>query len=1233
MADRYWVGGTGTWNGTATTNWSATSGGAAGASAPTSADNVIFDVNSNVGTGAFTVTLGASSVCLNLSFGAGAQALDGMMTLAGADTFSIHGNLTLVSTNLTTTATGTWTFIGGATSRTITSAGKTFTTGTIQLNAAGADWTLQDALTVSTTTSGKINLISGTFNTNNFSVTCGGLESTGTNARTWNLGSSTVTLTRNFNGPINFSGTNLTFNAGTSNILIIETSSPPDFRGNGVTFYDVNFSGVSTQAIAISGANTFNNLSFSANVGVRNVVFSANQTINGALSGTTTFGQTLFFQSSVAGTQRTLSIASFTNLINTRWKDINFSGAASPWTAPPGPLDLGNNSNITFFTSPLYWVGGTGTFQDGLHWATSSGGTAVTGAFPNQTNDVYFDSLSSATAYTATISATFSIKGIYIAGPASGNVTLAGSQDIFIFGSLLFPATGLTRTYTGNISFVSTTTGNTITTNGVSLSNQINFNGIGGEWTLGSALTNSSTININDGTFNSGNQSVTCQTFGSTSGRARTINLGSSTFTVSFTSIDFIPSTNLTFNAGTSNIIHSATSGEFRTGGLTFYDFTTTGLNVGFNRTITGSATFNNYTIGKASGIGTPRIELTGGNSFTINGTFTSLVSGSGSTIRRVMLTSVGGVFTINAAAVNLVDVDFVNIAGTGLAAPFAGTRLGNVANGNSGITFDAPRTVYWNVPAGGTYTDTAWAASSGGTVALANYPLAQDTAIIEDTGLNTSATITVAANTAWMADMSTRTNAMTFSVLNSTSLIGVFKLSTAVTFAGGTSQINVYSNALVVTAGKTIERSFSVFNGMVLGDTFTSSTQQQLLGGTLDLNGFDLTATIFFTNVSTLRSIAFGTNKIILTGTGTVYNGASSGFSYTGTCNFFVSSTGSTAITLNPGTVLPTVNQAPCFTFAAGTYTLTLGTNQYFGNLDFTNFVGTLASVSFRLNGDIKFSAGMTLATATNTISFYRSSGTQTITTNGKTIPYNLSTATDVTAGTITLADNLTILAGNGLLITHNNGGFNANGFNVTVDSFVSSSTTTRSLTMGSGTWNLTGTAGILWSISASTNMTFNSGTSTITYTSDNANNKSFSGAGLTYYNFIKGGNPALVSGILIFIGSNTFNDISITKTVANTVQFTGGTTNTFANWSISGSAGQLVTLASTTTTAFNLVKTGTGVVSANYLSISRSNASPSNTWYAGANSTNGGNNTGWIFSAPPVPAVIDGLFLQFFQ
>lgn len=62
MANRYWVGGSGTWDATNTTNWSATSGGAGGASVPGAADDAILDAAS----GAAVVTLGYSPTVLRL---------------------------------------------------------------------------------------------------------------------------------------------------------------------------------------------------------------------------------------------------------------------------------------------------------------------------------------------------------------------------------------------------------------------------------------------------------------------------------------------------------------------------------------------------------------------------------------------------------------------------------------------------------------------------------------------------------------------------------------------------------------------------------------------------------------------------------------------------------------------------------------------------------------------------------------------------------------------------------------------------------------------------------------------------------------------------------------------------------------------------------------------------------------------------------------------------------------
>ena len=50
MADRFWVGGSGTWDASDKTHWAASSGGAGGESIPGSNDTVIFDSNSGRGT-------------------------------------------------------------------------------------------------------------------------------------------------------------------------------------------------------------------------------------------------------------------------------------------------------------------------------------------------------------------------------------------------------------------------------------------------------------------------------------------------------------------------------------------------------------------------------------------------------------------------------------------------------------------------------------------------------------------------------------------------------------------------------------------------------------------------------------------------------------------------------------------------------------------------------------------------------------------------------------------------------------------------------------------------------------------------------------------------------------------------------------------------------------------------------------------------------------------------------
>jgi len=98
MANKFWVGGNGTWNLSSTANWAATTNGASGATAPTPADDVYFDVNSNVAATNWTVTLGAAAACASLNvIGIDAQLTFNLGTLY-TNTLTIYGNVNVVTT-------------------------------------------------------------------------------------------------------------------------------------------------------------------------------------------------------------------------------------------------------------------------------------------------------------------------------------------------------------------------------------------------------------------------------------------------------------------------------------------------------------------------------------------------------------------------------------------------------------------------------------------------------------------------------------------------------------------------------------------------------------------------------------------------------------------------------------------------------------------------------------------------------------------------------------------------------------------------------------------------------------------------------------------------------------------------------------------------------------------------------------------------------------------------------
>jgi hypothetical protein len=114
MANRFWVGGTGTWDGSNTTNWSTTTGGAGGAAVPGSADAAIFDGSSGGGTVTVAASIGGTNTIQSLTAGAFTGTLD-----FSVNNPSITFNSTSTAVNLGGTGarkfllgSGTWTLSG-----------------------------------------------------------------------------------------------------------------------------------------------------------------------------------------------------------------------------------------------------------------------------------------------------------------------------------------------------------------------------------------------------------------------------------------------------------------------------------------------------------------------------------------------------------------------------------------------------------------------------------------------------------------------------------------------------------------------------------------------------------------------------------------------------------------------------------------------------------------------------------------------------------------------------------------------------------------------------------------------------------------------------------------------------------------------------------------------------------------------------------------------------------------
>ena len=344
MADRYWVGGTGTWDSSSTTNWAASSGGSSGASVPTASDNVFFDVNSNTGTSPFTVTMANTPrVCNDFT----ASGLDGTMTLAGSSVgLTVSGSLFFPASNFTRTYSGVTTFNATTTGKTINFNGITLSNNAT-FDGLGGGWTLASSLT----TSSLIILYKGSLNTAGYSVSCQAFRSDDVGTRALTLGATTWTVTSTFSGDLAWyvvdSGGYMTVSRGTSTISLTG-SVRQDFYGAGKTWGTINLGG-SGGVHLLENAGTYANVTNSITPayisfpsGYTNYFenFSVSGTSGNLVSIYSDFPPAVSTLSKVGGGVISLNYLSVTNLTAT--------GSGATWYAGANSTNGGNNTGWIF---------------------------------------------------------------------------------------------------------------------------------------------------------------------------------------------------------------------------------------------------------------------------------------------------------------------------------------------------------------------------------------------------------------------------------------------------------------------------------------------------------------------------------------------------------------------------------------------------------------------------------------------------------------------------------------------------------------------------------------------------------------------------------------------------------------------------------------------------------------------------------------------------------------------
>ena len=580
-ADYYWVGGSGDWSDIS--HWATTSGGSTlHNQAPTSEDNVFFDGNSFNGNGQ-TVTVNTDIIfCRSMNWTGAA----GSPVFAGTtgQVLSVYGSVVL-NANMDFDFPGEIRMLALEAGQTITTNGHTLGN-TLTFEGNGGEWLLQDPLDVDS----LINLRNGTLRTNGEALSGDYLDIRVSNAVTLDLGNSKVTLrglnysVRNQPIPTIYVSTfGLTLNAADAELELTNGRGGISIFGDqAVTIGGIVFSGSEgTAKVEVGPSVTLNTtrLSFANSAIITGTVnadaltlaagksytFESDITYNiGSLTAPGQCEAPIQIFGSISGTPAFFSSAAGPIQVDyASIKDVHGIGGAG-FTAD-NSADLGNNDGWTINTSSqndLYWVGGTGDWNDSAHWSFSSGG-AGGACVPTGADNVYFDANSFGGAgETVTINVENALCRNMDWTGATGMPVFDGDKanNLRIYGSLKF-ITGMMLDFAGNVHFESSASGNTIASGNQLFNQHVYFNGSGGAWSLSDSLKVDKEINLVSGFLTTNNQTVVCERFRSVSLFNRQLLLGESHFIMRQLDLSvggvrtcefWLQSENLIFDGGTS---------------------------------------------------------------------------------------------------------------------------------------------------------------------------------------------------------------------------------------------------------------------------------------------------------------------------------------------------------------------------------------------------------------------------------------------------------------------------------------------------------------------------------------------------------------------------------------------------------------------------------------------------------------------------------------------------------